>query len=69
MGTDNVVFLEVIEWFDKTGQELVHRLPEKGSGEIKFGAQLIVRDNQAAVMFYKGRALDAFGPGYRGISW
>jgi membrane protease subunit (stomatin/prohibitin family) len=63
MATDNVVFLEVIEWFDKTGKELVHRIPEKGSGEIKFGAQLIVRDNQAAVMFYKGRALDAFGPG------
>jgi membrane protease subunit (stomatin/prohibitin family) len=63
MGTNNVVFLDVIEWFDKTGQELVHRIPEAGSGEIKFGAQLIVRDNQAAVMFYKGRALDAFGPG------
>ena len=63
MGTDNLVFLEVIEWFDETGQELVHRIPEKGSGEIKFGAQLIVRDNQAAVFFYKGKACDAFGPG------
>jgi membrane protease subunit (stomatin/prohibitin family) len=63
MGTDNLVFLEVIEWFDETGRELVHRIPEKGSGEIKFGAQLIVRDSQAAVFFYKGRACDAFGPG------
>jgi membrane protease subunit (stomatin/prohibitin family) len=63
MGTDNLVFLEVIEWFDETGNELVHRIPEKGSGEIKFGAQLIVRDSQAAVFFYKGRACDAFGPG------
>jgi hypothetical protein len=26
MGTDNVIFLEVIEWFDETGQELVHRI-------------------------------------------
>ena len=63
MGTDNLVFLEVIEWFDETGKELVHRIPEKGSGEIKFGAQLIVRDSQAGVFFYKGRACDAFGPG------
>ncbi len=63
MGTDNVVFLEVIEWFDETGKELVHRIPEKGSGEIKFGAQLTVLESHAAVFFYKGRAYDALGPG------
>ena len=63
MGTNNIVFLEVIEWFDETGKELVHRIPEKGSGEIKFGAQLIVRESQAGVLFYKGKAADAFGPG------
>lgn len=60
---DSAVFLENIEWFDETGQELVHRLPEEGSGEIKFGAQLTVRESQAAVLFYKGKACDAFGPG------
>jgi len=63
MGTDNVVFLEVMEWFDETGKEIVHRIPEKGSGEIKLGAQLIVRESQAAVFFYNGRAYDAFVPG------
>lgn len=63
MGTDNLVFLEALEWFDETGRELVHRLPEKGSGEIKFGAQLTVRESQAAILFYKGKACDAFGPG------
>jgi membrane protease subunit (stomatin/prohibitin family) len=63
MGKDNVVFLEVIEWFDETGQELVHRIPEQGSGEIKFGAQLTVRESQAAVLFYKGKASEAFAPG------
>jgi len=63
MGTDNLVFLEVIEWFDESGRELVHRIPEKGSGEIKFGAQLTVRENQSAVFFYKGRACEVFGPG------
>ncbi|NLD36208.1 MAG: SPFH domain-containing protein [Desulfatiglans sp.] len=63
MGTDNLIFLELIEWFDETGNELIYRIPEKGSGEIKFGAQLIVRESQAAVLFYKGKAVDAFGPG------
>ncbi len=63
MGTDNIIFLENLEWFDDSGKELVHRLPQKGSGEIKYGAQLTVRESQAAVFFYKGKAIDAFGPG------
>jgi membrane protease subunit (stomatin/prohibitin family) len=68
MGTDNLIFLEVLEWFDETGQELVHRLPEKGSGEIKYGAQLTVRESQSAVFFYQGKAFDAFGPGRHTLS-
>lgn len=63
MGTDNIIFLEVLEWFDPTGKEIVQRLPEAGSGEIKFGAQLTVRDSQAAIFFYQGKAYDAIGPG------
>ncbi|MBN2123357.1 MAG: SPFH domain-containing protein [Deltaproteobacteria bacterium] len=63
MGTNNLIFLEVIEWFDDTGKELVHRIPEKGSGEIKFGAQLTVRESQAGVFFYQGKAVEAFGAG------
>ena len=63
MGKNNVVFLEVLEWFDDTGKELVHRLPEGGSGEIKFGAQLTVRESQAAVFFYQGKAVEAFAGG------
>lgn len=63
MGVDNAIFLEALEWFDETGQELLHRLPENGSGEIKWGAQLTIRESQAGVLFYKGRACDAFGPG------
>ena len=60
---DGGLFLENIEWFDESGKEIVHRLPEHGSGEIKFGAQLTVRESQAAVFFYKGKACDCFGPG------
>ena len=63
MGANNSIFLENLEWFDDTGQELVHRLPEEGSGEIKYGAQLTVRESQAAAFFYKGKAVGAFGPG------
>ena len=60
---DGGIFLENIEWFDETGKELVRRLPESGSGEIKLGAQLTVRESQAAVLFYQGKACDCFGPG------
>jgi membrane protease subunit (stomatin/prohibitin family) len=63
MGTDNLIFLENIEWFDDTGQELVHRIPEQGSAEIKYGAQLTVRESQAGIFFYRGKAVEAFGPG------
>lgn len=63
MGTDNLIFLELLEWFDPSGSELAHRLPEKGSGEIKWGAQVIVRESQAAVFYAGGVACDALGPG------
>ncbi|MEN8140250.1 MAG: SPFH domain-containing protein [Thermodesulfobacteriota bacterium] len=63
MATTNPIHLEHLEWFDDQGQHLVHRLPEHGSAEIKYGAQLTVRDSQAAILFYKGRACDSFGPG------
>ncbi len=63
MGMNNLIFLEVIEWVDQSGNELVHRIPETGSGEIKYGAQLIVRESQAGVFFYRGRAVHIFGPG------
>lgn len=63
MGDNNLIFLENIEWFDESGRELVHRLPETGSAEIKWGAQLTVRESQVGVFFYKGKAIEAFGPG------
>jgi membrane protease subunit (stomatin/prohibitin family) len=61
-------FLEVIEWLDESGTEIVHRVPEGGSGETKLGAQLIVRDSQAAIFFKSGRGLDVFGPGRHTLS-
>ncbi|UCG11364.1 MAG: SPFH domain-containing protein [Deltaproteobacteria bacterium] len=62
------VFLEIIEWFDETGSTMVHRIPEKGSAEIKMGAQLVVRENQAAIFFRDGKAYDILGPGRHTLS-
>src|SRR3954471_23759228 len=63
-----MAILDVIEFLDPTGQQIVHRVPEGGSGEFRLGSQLIVRESQVAVFFRDGKALDAFGPGRHTLS-
>lgn len=55
-------FIEVIEWLDNTGDTMVYRFPVAGQ-EIKNGAQLIVRESQAAVFVHEGQVADVFTPG------
>lgn len=61
-------FIEVIECLDRATDTIVSRFPEQGSAEIKIGAQLIVRESQAAIFFRDGRALDTFGAGRHTLS-
>ena len=55
-------FIEVIEWLDDSQSTLVYRFPVAGQ-EIKNGAQLIVRESQAAVFVFEGQVADVFSPG------
>jgi len=55
-------FIEVIEWLDDSSNTLLYRFPVKDQ-EIKNGAQLIVRESQAAVFVHEGQIADQFPPG------
>jgi len=55
-------FIEVIEWLDNTQDTLLYRFPVAGQ-EIKNGAQLIVRESQAAIFVFEGQVADVFTPG------
>lgn len=59
---------DVIEHPNEMKDELVHRIPESGSGDFRVGSQVIVRESQAAVFFRDGKALDVFDPGRHTIA-
>ena len=60
--------IDVVEIPDQDKDEMVRRLPEYGSGDFRFGSQVIVREFQQAVFYRDGKALDTFGPGRHTIT-
>ncbi|MCU0474545.1 MAG: SPFH domain-containing protein [Anaerolineae bacterium] len=60
--------IDVIDHTNVLDDELVYREPQDGSGDFRFGSQLIVGESQSAVFVRAGQALDAFGTGRHTLS-
>lgn len=54
--------IDIIEWLDDSRDTMVYRFDRYGN-EIKYGAQLVVRESQTAVFIDEGRLADIFNPG------
>lgn len=54
--------LDIIDWTDDSSDTMVWRFP-RFDNEIKYGAQLIVRQSQAAVFVDRGEIADVFTSG------
>ena len=59
---------DVVEYVDEMRNEMVHRIPERGSGDFRIGSQVIVRESQTAVFVRDGQALDTFSAGRHTIT-
>lgn len=60
--------IDVIDHTNVLDDELVYREPQQGSGDFRFGSQLIVGESQSAIFVRAGQALDAFGTGRHTLS-
>lgn len=54
--------VDIVQWIDDTNDTMVYRF-ERYNNQIKFGAQLTVREGQAAVFVNEGKIADVFQPG------
>src|SRR5512138_2633187 len=59
--------LDIIEWTDDSSDTMVWRFP-RFDNEIKYGAQLIVRQSQSAVFVNMGEIADVFTSGKHELS-
>jgi len=55
-------FVDIVQWIDTTNDTMVYRF-ERYNNQIKYGAQLTVREGQAAVFVSEGKLADVFQPG------
>lgn len=55
-------FIDIIEWLDSSNDTMLYRFP-RYQNEIKYGAKLIVRESQVAVLVSEGQIADVFQPG------
>ena len=60
------IALEIIEWKDEESNQIVYRAVE--GGEIKWGAAVIVNENQSAIFYRDGKALGVLEPGRHHIT-
>lgn len=54
--------LDIIQWLDDSNDTLLYRFP-RYNNEIKYNAELVVREGQMAVFINEGQIADVFGPG------
>jgi membrane protease subunit (stomatin/prohibitin family) len=54
--------IDIVQWIDNTNDTMVYRF-ERYNNQIKFGAQLTVREGQSAVFVNEGKIADVFQPG------
>ena len=59
--------LDIIEWSDESPDTMLWRFP-RFDNEIKYGAQLVVRQAQAAVFVDRGKIADVFAPGQHSLT-
>jgi membrane protease subunit (stomatin/prohibitin family) len=55
-------FVDIVEWTDDSQDTIVYRF-QRHANEIKYGAQLIVREGQVAAFINQGQLADVFEPG------
>ncbi len=54
--------IEIIDWVDDSSDTVIWKFPDR-ENNIKYNAQLIVRESQVAVFLNEGLIADVYGPG------